>query len=330
MITQRKIILRKIINPNEIIAISVSGFNKYLAKETAELMAKEKGGFIAPSYLLLENFPHNIMYTANSEDISGFGEFQGKKDYYVVTLHGGQDGNGVLTYDVALAARDTPNGFNRVHAVRFSAVFGNKPVLNDLLQGGMPDGTTIPLVSWEQFANEGSPVEEFKRYAIVTPLDVAIKAQSSDYSVSESTYYASRLYRTERIDGKEHIVAINSQLIRYAGGQQKANAFLTRLVKDLRWKGFGVNHPFGLKEFDKDEAQGRMILVAEDDSGVYGYHDIRFDNSFAVVVPPNFELEQRNMFVAPTLEQILAVHNSRGLGQEQKEKEYRQLYQRKN
>ncbi|MCF7871451.1 hypothetical protein K9L97_00270 [Candidatus Woesearchaeota archaeon] len=204
-------------------------------------------GFKAPMYLLAENFPHGTWFTANSEEHSGFGEFQGKKDYYVITIHGGKEGIGILSPDVIARAYNTEGGITPVYKANLSKVFSNKNVIGDLLQGGLPDGSTIQTFSFDQMVARETP-KEFSRYAVVRTLDQAKKTNSC----------------YQNIDGNllnNGGVAIDSQVIAYLDGVDEATKFLGNVKAKFPNGKLGVWNSFNSDNYDPDVAQGVVLFL---------------------------------------------------------------------
>ena len=267
------------------------------ALKAAQKYAADNETSVANMPLLLRQFPHSEWYTANSEDLSGVdkhGDFGPKDGHVVVTLHGGKDGIGLLTPDVIAKAYDMKKGnrggMNELYAAKLNDVFDGKDVFADLLHGGMPDGTKIMVISYDQLANEGSP-GGFQRYAVVRPLELARKTFSGYEGIDRLT------------DGEGNVK--DSQVITYAGGVQEGQNVIKRAKESFKSKKLGVWHPFNSDKFNPDEPQGRVLFLNSDDNnGLIGSYGLDVIGRFVGVAP---EAQRDKSLVAPTLEQVLAI-----------------------
>ncbi len=237
----------------------------------------KNGGFVAPMWLLARGFPHSDWYTANSEDHSGPGEFRGVKWHYVATLHGGVDGNGILTPDIIDTAlkmhRSGKGGLTPVNAANLSKLF-KKDVFANLLQGGMPDGGTIPVYSFEQIAagEHQRHLYNFTRFAIVRTLEQAKQTVSGYESI-------------DRLVDRQGKVT-DSQVIAYTAGVTEGQYFIKR-ARTLKSENLGVWNPFNNNKFDPDTPQSCKLFLGSSggNNGLYGNGGLNYDARFVWVAP---------------------------------------------
>ncbi len=218
----------------------------------------KNGGLVVPMPLLLTGFPYNLWFTTNSEEHSGkdkYGKFFEKGKPVVITIHGGEDGNGLQTPDMLETALDMFNhhgrGFTRVFSVDLEQLLPKKEVISDLLHGYMPDETEIPVLSYGQFLTEGAP-NDFKRYAVVRSLEQAKETFSGIQSIDNLLDESSKIK--------------NKQLIVHAGGVKQGKDFIERAKK--RYSTIGVYHPFNHKNFNPDKPQGHFLCLGAYNSGL--------------------------------------------------------------
>ncbi len=236
----------------------------------------ENGGFVAPMWLLAKGFPHSDWYTANSEDHSGPGEFRGVKGHYVATLHGGVDGIGILTPDVIETAlemnRSGKGGLTQVYAADLLQLFkGN--VFADLLQGGIPDGSTLPVYSFGQVVagEHQHHLRDFTRFAIVRTLEQAKQTISGYESID-------RL-----VDGQGEVT--DSQVIAHTLGMTEGQRFIEEARKFKNGM-LGVWNPFNNDKFDPDTPQSRVLFLGDCDyGGLDGGNDLGNSARFVGVEP---------------------------------------------
>ncbi len=249
------------------------------AQKAADNYNKERGTIAYSMPVLLQGFPYEKWITANSDDYSGTdidGRFGNKGDCVVATRHGGKEGKwGLLNPEIIETALDMhkrgQGGLNAVYAAVLSDLYKTN-VLRDMLNGGMPDGRTIAVFSYDQLVAGECP-RDGSEYVVVRPLSLARKTDSGHKPIA-------------RLVGEERKV-IDSQVITYAGSVQDAQ----HVVDNARWKfrsgKLGVWHPFNVKNFDPEEAQGRLLFVGYDDSnGLGGDYNLNYYGRFLVGVAP--------------------------------------------
>ena len=218
-----------------------------------------KSGIIAPLPLIALSAPLDIpgAYTAHSEEHSGFGEFQGKKDYYVVTLHGLREGDLLLTPQAVEKAHhlyDTNNnGLTSTYALDLERTLG-KGVFRELLQGNLPDGKRMDLFSLEQvLADEQQEhLQEFRPFGIVRTLAQA--RESTNGRKSSQQINPEEIVKKGNHDG---------QLITYCGSKRLADIFLRKVARQYVQAHVSLSHPFNKKFFDPEIAQGRILVFGD-------------------------------------------------------------------
>ena len=275
--------------------------NEYLpdALRAAQKYAADDGTFVANMPLLLKQFPHKEWYTANSEEYSGidkYGKFVKRGGYVVVTLHGGKEGIGILTPEVLEKAYDMKDrnkgGINALSAAKLDDLFDGKDILTELLHGGMPDGTSIVVISYAQLISEGHP-GRYHRYAVVRLLKLAKKTYSG--------------YEREYILTNRKGKVTDSQVITYAGGVKEGQNVIDRAIKNFKYGKLRVSHPFNYDNFDPNEPQGRFLVLKSDDyNGPSGTSMILNPARFVVVAPKK---KDKKSLIMPNLEEVLDLNN---------------------
>lgn len=250
------------------------------AQKAADEYNEEKGTIAYSMPVLLHGFPYGKWMTANSEDYSGIdidGKFGNKGDCVVATRHGGKEGKwGLLTPDIIQTAldmnkTDKKRGLNKVYAAVFRDLYKTN-VLRDMLNGGIPDGRTIAVFSYDQLVAGECP-RDGSEYVVVRPLSLAKKTDSGYRPIA-------RLVDEE---GK----VIDSQVITYSGGVQDAQFVIDNAKWKFRSGNLGVWHPFNVEDFDPEEVQGRVLLVGDNDYiGLGGDNFLNDDGRFLVGVAP--------------------------------------------
>ena len=255
------------------------------------------GGLIAPMPLLARKYPHkSFALTAFSEEICGpdkYGTFGRKEEPVVVTVHGGVDGGGLLTlitleklFGAASLGSITQTGagdLKHVYHGNTDEIFAN------LLKGDLPEGTTLPVLSYAQFLEEGAP-HRFNRYAVVRTLELARCTRSGSIPVAHLTDASGKV--------------TDSQVITYSGGVQQANA-LVEQANALRTRSLGTWHPFDDIGFDPTTIQARYLhLTTTTADGLVGNASLRHYSRFVGVDKEEVTLleSKRN---TPTLEEVM-------------------------
>lgn len=226
------------------------------------------GGLILPLYALARSSPFEKegTYTANSEEHSGSGEFRGKEDAYAVTLHGGRDGQLLLTPDVidraAALYNGHQNGITPIYAIDLERTIG-KTVFNDLLDGGLPDGSLIPLFSLDELLAGKTEVllSTFQRFGIVRTLAQARETTNCPLEMRNRPGMKDGYLR---IKPKETLVrgVFDSQLLAYCGSRSEAKHLLQKLVPYEKAH-VCVQHPFNKLFFEAERPQGRILTVSD-------------------------------------------------------------------
>lgn len=265
--TQLENLLKKVEISGFEVGGSADGFDVGFRKA---LEYSRDGGLVAPMYLLIKRYPPYIEFAANSEEDVGYGKFRGKKDHYVVTVHGGIDGGGIVTPEVINKGRRpcAPGAVVEFNGVYLDEVFLKRDVLGDLLQGILPDGSRIDLFSYEQvLAGEHyNHIRDLKRFGIVRTLDLAKKTKPGYQTIDNNLLI---------LDGEE-VKHIDSQVVVYAAGVQEGVDLLNNKVQypypgnpTLRGNdSFPVWHAFNSPEFRLDKPQGRILFL---DSNINSY-----------------------------------------------------------
>lgn len=265
--------------------------NLGVALKEASVKAGENG-LVAPMYLQLENFPYSAWTTGNGEIVSGVGTFNGKKDAYVVTLHGGigtvETGgvSSVIPPDKIIQALRLHNagegGLNDVSAVVLNDVYEGKgnEVFQELL-----DGKRGTLFTPEQVQSGEAQqhVDRFKKLGIVRLV--------SDYAGSPSgNLELSRLVKgdIDRVNNPEYTdwKVTHPQVLDWSASPERAKENIRRAKAAYRSGKWGVWHIFNDNGFDANQAQVRVPalglvyvgLIGGVSSGSYG-------GRFPVVAP---------------------------------------------
>ncbi len=123
----------------------------------------------------------------------------------------------------------------------------------DLLEGKLPDGTTIPMHAYEDFKESASELP--RRYGVIIDFEDAKGTQSG---------------RQER----EPFLA-NPLAVARSGGEETAAAYFDRAQKDGE---LGCWHPFG--SVDPSEAQGRVLFADLGGNGLSGNYGLGYDGRF--------------------------------------------------
>ena len=113
----------------------------------------------------------NAWYTANSEEHSGIGEFRKINGEYILLIHGGVEGSGILTPESIEKAIDTRLNLNSTYGAVLGKVFEGKNVFADGLHGGLPDGGSFQVLSFDELREGGAQqyLADFKRFGVVLP-----------------------------------------------------------------------------------------------------------------------------------------------------------------
>ncbi|MBI4738727.1 hypothetical protein HY772_04095 [Candidatus Woesearchaeota archaeon] len=239
------------------------------AQRAVEEECRTKGGFVAPAHLLLENWPYTEWLTANSEDLSGVVAADvprlgvKKDDCVVATYHGGNDGKwGLLPPDKvarALELREQKKGgLNDLYAAIFSDLYKGDVFTPLVTEGGMPDGRSVQVFSYEQLlAGEAQAHNaDCTPYVVVRPLALARKTIAGYETI-------------DRLTDREGKVT-DSQVITYAGSKANAQGVIQRAKDIFKTEKLGVWHPFNNKQFNPEQHQGRLLCLGDSNSGLRG------------------------------------------------------------
>lgn len=226
----------------------------------------QRGGFVASLPQLLHGrsiapFDNEIWtgsYTAFSEEI--IGKDSAGKDVLII-VHGG----GILSTPerIRQAYRDSLTG-NR------SAKLYHNEVKN-LLDGKLPDGTEIPVYSFEEFKTADLPT----RYAVVLDLNMARSTKSefnNIYTLNESPLFIAR-----------------------AGGVVPAKEFLEKFFENGDQR-FGNMHNY--EDIGDYQPTGKLLILGKDRLGVTS--NVFYQGNFVSVDPDTLEI-----FLNPTQDDSL-------------------------
>ena len=204
-------------------------------------------GFVASMPQLLRartNAPYhsilwNTWFTANSEE-SVIRTPQGNA--VVAAVHGGGIFSTPERFERSLHAdldRSNPEGLTGQMAAKISA-----REARDVLQGKLPDGTEIPVYSFDEFRQGIANLP--MRYGVI--LDFALARKSK------------RGY--ERFE----ILKDDPNMIVRAGGSEPLSAYLDKFMARRNTERMGNWHPYN--RIDPNEPQTRVLFLAGNEGGV--------------------------------------------------------------
>ena len=208
-------------------------------------------------------------YTANSEENAGKSP-QGNDVY--IAVHGG----GILGSPERIKA-----AYKEGLTDKYAAKFTDKE-LQDLLNGNLPDGTKIPVYTFNDLKSGNIP-KSLKQYAVVMDFEQAKKA----------------------VSGQEDFDRLKDDplVIVRAGGVEEAAAYLNKAKEKHKTAKYGSRHLFD--GIDPSQAQGRLLFLGNYAYlGLNGNYNLSNLGRFVGVAP---EAREAKKVVAPTLEQVLAV-----------------------
>ncbi len=228
----------------------------------------------------------NSWYTANSEEHSGKGEFRKRRGEYVLLIHGGVDGGGMLSPE-AIGAAITA-GLNSTYGAVLGKVFPGKNVFADALHGGLPDGSTFPILSFDELRDGGAQryLADFKRFGVVLPRgEVGSSGQHNIAGLPNNKLYVARIANVA-----------------------DAATYAEKAGEKWRTKQLGNWHPF--KNVNFDEPQCRVLFLDDDYGGGLGGDDLYDFGRFVGVAPE--ALAARGQQVSQALESRVQAALSRG------------------
>jgi len=218
----------------------------------------QRGGFVAslPQLLYgrsiapLDNEIWTGTFTAFSEEI--IGKDSSGKDVLIV-VHGG----GILSTPerIRQAYRDilTEN--------RAAKLYHDE--ITNFLDGKLPDGTEIPVYSFEEFKTNTTDLP--KRYAVVLDLNKVKSTKSGNdsfYGLSENPLFITRV-----------------------GGYDLAKKFLEKFSNN-RGRRFGNMHTY--EDIDTYEPQGKLLFLGKSSLGVN--NNVFYHGNFVSVDPDTLEI----------------------------------------
>ncbi len=225
-------------------ALDYAGDDGFVASMPALLHARTKAPY--------DNIIWNTWFNPNSEE-NVITTKQG--NHVVVTVHGG----GIFASPERFEKLFRANT-NRFSEVSFTGLFAGKVTereASDLLDGKLPDGTEIPVFSFDEFKQGDASLP--RHYAVVMDFETARKCRSG----------------YEAFDDLKD----DPLMIVRAGGVEAAAAYLDKARNRHNTAKMGCWHPFNSIK-DLDQAQTRVPTLAgnkggvgtEDDDGhLYGY-----------------------------------------------------------
>lgn len=245
----------------------------------------ENGGLIAPFHMLVSNYKPSVWLNANSEDVYGIdleGIFTEKGKGIVATIHGGEDGNCILTPDCIKRAKQIYNEENDVIlyecAVDISKLFQRDDIITNLLNGIMPDKSNIPLVSFNELI-KSPKINPLKRYAVIRSFDLARKTISG-YQPIENF-----------VNSNGNIK--DSQIIAYCGNLSSAQKFIDYIGKKHSY--FAVWNPFNSPAFDQSLSQVRIPVLGDYFRGFDTNNSLLIDGNYVAVTKKRLNQFKRDL-----------------------------------
>lgn len=232
-----------------------------------------KKDIVAPMYVLLNHFDESTWYTANTEDVIGIdrnGLYGRRGESVVVTIHGGIDGNGILSsqlLDYVIKGHNTGESLVIEEcSLNLDKLYSHNNTVPNLLDGKMPDGTNIPVFSYNELVAGNCP-NDFKRFAVVRSLELAERTKSGFQSIDNLVDFSGN--------------ASDSQLISYSAGIENATRFVNALRGSMN--GFEIWNPFSSKHFNPEVSQARIPVLGGFSRGLDGNNSLLLDGRYLVI-----------------------------------------------
>ena len=242
-----------------------------------------KDGFVASMPQLLharthadyDNIIWNTWFTSYTEE-SVVTTPQG--NHVIVAIHGGGIYANPERFEkqyYGCANNDTEHGYTEQYAGKIT-----QQEASDVLEGRLPDGTEVPVYSYEEFKQGISDLPI--RYGVII-----------DYELARQSLRGYEEFEVLKDD---------PNMIVRAGGVEANNAYLDKYRDRHNTKLMGVWHPYN--RIDKYEPQTRVIFLAgnqggwgtdDDDFHLYGY-----DSEYGIGGDASMGGMARYVAVAPT------------------------------
>jgi hypothetical protein len=300
----REIVLEQQYGYDVLIGREISGGYEQL------LGARDDTRIVAPIYLLLQNWKDLGNVLSGSDEITGIdqrGKFTEKGGGVVITVHGGIDGDTVLTADIIRRANHLyrtnphhcgadPKGFTRVFGLDLTQSSEGQSVIDGILYDHeMPDGTDIPVYCLED-VQEGRTPRDFRRFAVVRTREQMGRVNSSRKQLYES-------------NEEGNIIWVNPQLLAFANGVDEAVKFAESL-DFCSGEGNIVNcYPLNSTGYQMSVPQGFKPHMHWGSISLHSLLQERDCNAVTVSIE---ELRNRRMFGdKPELEQVVRSYSDK-------------------
>jgi hypothetical protein len=219
-----------------------------------------------------DNIVWNTWFTSNSEECVVTTK-QG--NHVVVAVHGG----GILAtperFERSLYAdqnRSNPEGLTGDYAAKIS-----EREARDVLEGKLPDGTEIPVYSFDEFKR--GIADQPWRYGVILDFELARKSKKGFQSFD--------------------VLRDEPNMIVRAGGVEPLAAYLDKAQARHNTKLMGNFHPFD--HIDPDQPQTRVLFLAGNKGGVgsEGDYNYGYDSDYGIGGYANMDGMARYVAVAP-------------------------------
>jgi hypothetical protein len=219
-----------------------------------------------------DNIVWNTWFTSNSEECVVTTK-QG--NHVVVAVHGG----GILAtperFERSLYAdqnRSNPEGLTGDYAAKIS-----EREARDVLEGKLPDGTEIPVYSFDEFKR--GIADQPWRYGVILDFELARKSKKGFQSFD--------------------VLRDEPNMIVRAGGVEPLAGYLDKAQARHDTKLMGNFHPFD--HIDPDQPQTRVIFLAGNKGGVgsEGDYNYGYDSDYGIGGFANMDGMARYVAVAP-------------------------------
>ncbi|HII71576.1 TPA: hypothetical protein HA265_02365, partial [Candidatus Woesearchaeota archaeon] len=174
-------------------------------------------------------------------------------------------------------------------------VFDGEDVIRNIVEGVMPDGTTIPIFTYEQvLANEHYDyMQEFKRFGVVQPYRKERQSNGRENGKDVS----------ELVDKKGQV--IDPELTILAGGHEEAQEFMNRYIAFHASDNCNIKHLTKSPSFDPEKPQCRLIGITGNEPDKCVTSPAFFGNGRYMGVTADKLQGEREMLSSPAYKQVM-------------------------